>query len=599
MPALLIAGLSPWGVAPYKQTRLLKRHLGCCNPIMLKVGFHGMASLTSLMPGLAAFSNYRFGNDFSRDLFAGLSVAAVALPVSIAYAELAGLSPAVGLYASIGPLLAYALFGTSPQLMVNPDAASCAILAAAVTPLAGGDPSLYLTLATALTLFTGVLCLLASAFRLGAMADFLSKPILVGFLNGIALSIFLGQIGKVLGFQIIASRILPKLLEIVSSLPTTHLPTLLVTLFSVAVLLLVKKFVARIPAALAVLVLSAVVVKLFDLQSLGVAVLAPVPAGLPMPTLPMVPLETMPKLLASAAGLALVLFTSGTITSRSFASRGGYDVDVDRELVAYGAANIAASLGGGFVVTGAASRTAMAVTAGGKTQVTGLVAAAMIAVVMLFFTGPLQFVPLAALGVVLISAALSLLDFSSLRQFWRMDRREFGLSLVTTAGVVVVGSINGILVAVALAIVRFVKHTARPSVELLGKEKGLPGLHSIDRHTSAKAIPGLVLFRFNAPLVFFNADHFKQCALKAVQASGDDLRWFVIDTIPISEIDINGVVVLKDLKQRLASQNVQLVLAGRQSEFLTRMRHMGEPAENVSELTYPTLRQAVNAFHGQ
>ena len=294
-----------------------------------------------------------------------------------------------------------------------------------------------------------------------------------------------------------------------------------------------------------------------------------------------------------------MLFTSGTITSRSFASRGGYDVDVDRELVAYGAANIAASLGGGFVVTGADSRTAMAVTAGGKTQVTGLVAAAMIAVVLLFFTGPLQFVPLAALGVVLISAALSLLDFSSLRQFWRMDRREFGLSLVTTAGVVAVGSINGILVAVALAIVRFVKHTARPSVELLGKEKGLPGLHSIDRHTSAKAIPGLVLFRFNAPLVFFNADHFKQRALRAVQESGDNLRWFVIDTIPISEIDINGVVVLKDLKQRLASQNVQLVLAGRQSEFVTRMRQMGEPAENVSELTYPTLRQAVNAFNSQ
>ena len=483
--------------------------------------------------------------------------------------------------------------------MVNPDAASCAILAAAVAPLAGGDPSLYLTLATALTLFTGVLCLLASAFRLGAMADFLSKPILVGFLNGIALSIFLGQIGKVLGFQIDASRILPKLLEIVSSLPTTHLPTVLVTLFSVAVLLVVKRFVARIPAALAVLVLSAVVVKLFDLQSLGVAVLAPVPAGLPLPSLPMVPLETIPKLLASAAGLALVLFTSGTITSRSFASRGGYDVDVDRELVAYGAANIAASLGGGFVVTGADSRTAMAVTAGGKTQVTGLVAAAMIAVVLLFFTGPLQFVPLAALGVVLISAALSLLDFSSLRQFWKMDRREFGLSLVTTSGLVAVGSINGILVAVALAIVRFVKHTARPSVELLGKEKGLPGLHSIDRHTSAKAIPGLVLFRFNAPLVFFNADHFKQCALKAANASGEDLRWFVIDTIPISEIDINGVVVLKDLKQRLASQNVQLVLAGRQSEFVTRMRQMGEPTENVSELTYPTLRQAVNAFHGQ
>ena len=555
-----------------------------------------MASLTSLMPGLAALRRYRFGSDFSSDLFAGLSVAAVALPVSIAYAELAGLSPAVGLYASIGPLLVYALFGTSPQLMVNPDAASCAILAAAVTPLAGGDPGLYLSLATALTLFTGVLCMLASVFRLGVLANFLSRPILVGFLNGIALSIFLGQIGKVLGFQINASKILPKLLEIISKLPSTQMPTLLVTLFSIAVLVLVKKFITKVPAALAVLVLSAVVVKLFDLQSLGVAVLAPVPAGLPALALPIVPLDTVPQLLGSGAGLALVLFTSGTITSRSFASRGGYEVDVDRELVAYGAANIASSLAQGFVVTGADSRTAMAVTAGGKTQVTGLVAAAVIALVLLFFTGPLQFVPLAALGVVLISAALSLLDFSSLRLLWRMDRRECGLSLVTTAGVVALGSINGILIAVALAIVRFVKHTARPSVELLGKEKGLPGLHSIDRHTSAKAIPGLVLFRFNAPLVFFNAEHFKQCALKAAKSSGDDLRWFVIDTIPISDIDINGVTVLKDLKQKLADQNVKLVLAGRQSEIETGLRQIGEQVKNVSELTYPTLRQAVNAF---
>jgi len=548
------------------------------------------------MPGLAALRRYRFRSDFSHDLFAGLSVAAVALPVSIAYAELAGLSPAIGLYASIGPLLVYALFGTSPQLMVNPDAASCAILAAAVAPLAGGDPALYLSLATALTLFTGVLCVLASAFRLGALADFLSKPILVGFLNGIALSIFLGQIGKVLGFQITASRIVPRLIEILSKLPSTQVPTLLVALFSVAVLWLVQRFLSRVPAALAVLVLSALLVGLLDLPARGVAVLAPVPAGLPMPALPLVPWNTVPKLLGSAAGLALVLFTSGTITSRSFASRGGYDVDVDRELVAYGAANIASSLSQGFVVTGADSRTAMAVTAGGKTQVTGLVAAATIALVLVLFTGPLKFVPMAALGVVLIAAALSLLDVTSLRQFWRMDRREFGLSLITTAGVVALGSINGILVAVALAIIRFVKHTARPSVELLGEEKGLPGLHSIDRHGAAQAIPGMVLFRFNAPLVFFNADHFKQCALSAAQASGTDLRWFVIDAIPISDIDINGLVVLKDLQQKLASRHIQLVWAGRQSELLMCLERMGEPTAAVSDLIYPTLRQAVNAF---
>ncbi len=548
------------------------------------------------MPGLLALRRYRFGQDFSHDLFAGLSVAAVALPVSIAYAELAGLSPAVGLYASIGPLLAYAVFGTSPQLVVNPDAASCAILAAAVAPLAGADPALYLSLATALTLFTGIFCVLASAFRLGSLADFLSRPILVGFLNGIAISIFLGQIGKVLGFQVTASRIIPKLLQILENIPTTQLPTLLVALFSLAVLVLFRRFLSKIPAALAVLVLSGLLVKLFGLQDFDVAVLAPVPAGLPMPSLPLVPLDTIPKLLGSAAGLALVLFTSGTITSRSFASRGGYDVDVDRELVAYGAANIVASLGQGFVVTGADSRTAMAVTAGGRTQVTGLVAAASIALVLLFFTGPLQFVPVAALGVVLISAAVSLLDLSSLRQFWRMDRREFGLSLVTTIGVVALGSINGILVAVSLAVVRFVKHTARPSVELLGEQKGVSGLHSIDRHSSAQAIPGMVLFRFNAPLVFFNADHFKQQALAAVQQSGDGLRWFVIDAIPISDVDISGMAALKDLHRQLQERHINLVWAGRQSEIFDILKKMGLFTEQVKDLTYPTLRQAVNAF---
>lgn len=548
------------------------------------------------MPGLLALRRYRFGQDFSHDLFAGLSVAAVALPVSIAYAELAGLSPAVGLYASIGPLLAYAVFGTSPQLVVNPDAASCAILAAAVAPLAEADPALYLSLATALTLFTGIFCVLASAFRLGSLADFLSRPILVGFLNGIAISIFLGQIGKVLGFQVTASRIIPKLLQILENIPTTQLPTLLVALFSLAVLVLFRRFLSKIPAALAVLVLSGLLVKLFGLQDFDVAVLAPVPAGLPMPSLPVVPLDTIPKLLGSAAGLALVLFTSGTITSRSFASRGGYDVDVDRELVAYGAANIVASLGQGFVVTGADSRTAMAVTAGGRTQVTGLVAAASIALVLLFFTGPLQFVPVAALGVVLISAAVSLLDLSSLRQFWRMDRREFGLSLVTTIGVVALGSINGILVAVSLAVVRFVKHTARPSVELLGEQKGVSGLHSIDRHSSAQAIPGMVLFRFNAPLVFFNADHFKQQALAAVQQSGDGLRWFVIDAIPISDVDISGMAALKDLHRQLQERHINLVWAGRQSEIFDILKKMGLFTEQVKDLTYPTLRQAVNAF---
>lgn len=339
--------------------------------------------LASLAPGLVALRGYRPSQDLFRDVFAGLSVAAVALPVSIAYAELAGLPPVTGLYASILPLLAYALFGTSRQLMVNPDAATCAMLAAAVTPLAGGDPGLYAAMVMVLTLFTGLFCILASLFRLGVLADFLSRPILIGFLNGISFSIVLGQIGKLLGFSVHSGGIIPRLLEIIQKLPQTHTPTLLLGLFSFAVLLLSQRLLPRIPAALLVLVLGALAVWLLDLTSINVAVLAPVQAGLPPLKLPSAPLSALPSLAGSSAGVALVLFTSGTITCRSFASRGGYRIDVDRELVAYGVANMASALSGGFAVTGADSRTAMAVTSGGRSQVTGLVAAAALASILL------------------------------------------------------------------------------------------------------------------------------------------------------------------------------------------------------------------------
>ena len=219
-----------------------------------------------------------------------------------------------------------------------------------------------------------------------------------------------------------------------------------------------------------------------------------------------------------------------------------------------------------------------------------------IAVVLLVFTGPLQFVPVAALGVVLIAAALSLLDIASLRQFWRMDQREFGLSLVTTAGVVALGSINGILFAVALAIMRFVKHTARPSVELLGEQKGLPGLHSIDRHGKASAIPGLVLFRFNAPLVFFNADHFLEQSRRAVAEADSKPQWFVVDAIPMDRIDISGVNALQQLNQSLASEGIRLVIAGRRTEFLRGLNAMGMNSTSIEPWLFPTLHQAVRAF---
>jgi high affinity sulfate transporter 1 len=552
--------------------------------------------LSDIAPGLPTLMHYRFAQDFRHDLVAGISVAAVALPVAVAYAQLAGFSPVVGLYSSILPLVAYAIFGTSRQLMVNPDAATCAVIAAAIAPLAAGNGELYLSLSIALTFFTGLFCIAASFFRLGALADFLSKPILVGFLNGIATTIFLGQLGKLLGFQINSRGVVPELLEIFGKLPQTNLPTLAVGAGSFAVLFISLRFVPRMPAALIALVIAGAAAALWKLNAHGVAILGPVPAGLPSLRWPVFPLERLPSLIAEAAGLALVLFTSGTLTARSFASKGGYDIDVDRELVAYGAANIASAFSQGFAVTGADSRTAMGAAAGGRTQVTGLVAAASIALVLLFLTGPLRYVPIAALGAVLVFASFSLFHVSTLREIWKVDRIAFGLAMTTMLGVVAVGAINGILIAVALALARFVKQTARPRAEVLGIVDDLPGFHSIERHPAARMLPGLTLFRFNAPLTFFNADYFKRRALAAAEAAGPGLQWFVIDAIPISELDINGLCALRDLNEVLKARGASLIIAGRKTEILAWLRKIGHYRAEHEDLIFPTLRQALKAY---
>jgi high affinity sulfate transporter 1 len=528
---------------------------------------------------------------------AGLSVAAVALPVSIAYAQLAGFDPIVGLYSSILPLVAYAIFGTSRQLMVNPDAAACAMIAAAIAPLASNSAELYLSLTTALTFLTGLFCIVASYFRLGALADFLSKPILVGFLNGIAISIFLGQVGKLLGFSVESSGIVPLLIEVLGKITLVHGPTLMVALGSFALLFTCLRLLPRLPAALAVLVLAGAATAVLDLEAKGIAVLGPVPAGLPHIRWPTVPLQDVASLAADAAGLALVVFTSGMLTARSFAAKGGYRIDVDREFAAFGAANISSALSQGFAVTGADSRTAVGVAAGGRTQMTGLVAAITLAAVLLFLTEPLRYVPVAALGAVLVFAAFSLFDVRTLREIWKYDRLEVGLSLITTLGVVAVGAINGILFAVALALARFVRQTARPRDEVLGKVEGLPGFHSIERHgTAAKTLPGLVLFRFNGPLTFFNGDYFKQRALAAADAAGKDVRWFVIDAIPISDIDVNGLYALRDLNVELEARGTTLILAGRRTEFLIWLREIGLYRTEWDHRLFPTLTQALKAY---
>ena len=546
-------------------------------------------------PGLAKLLRYR-REDLSHDFIAGLSVATVALPVGVAYAELAGFNPAVGLYSSILPLVAYAIFGTSRQLIIGPDTATCALVTAAVTPLAAGNQNLYESLSVTLALMAGILCIGASFLKLGAFADFLSKPILVGFLNGIALSIMLGQLGKLFGYQIAASGIVPRLLEFAGKLGLTHWPTLAVGLGTFGVLLIAPRLSRRIPAPLVAMIVAAIAVRLLGLEANGVKTVGDVPAGLPIVRIPRFPLDVVPTLLGDAAGLALVTFSSMMLTSRSFASKNRYDVDADREFAALGAANIASALSQGFAVSGADSRTAMGDATGGRTQVTGLVAAAAIAVVLLFFTGPLQYVPVAALGAVLVIAAVSLVDIASLRTIYRINRGEFALSLIAMLGVVAVGAIRAILFAVVLAIVGFVKLTFRPKVEILGKVKGFPGFHSLERHPEAVTMPGLILFRFNAPVVFFNAPYFKREVLAAATAAGPSLKWLVVDMLPITMMDATGLLAAEELCERLKEQGVVLSAVGRQTEWhIWAESHHRDPRD-LKILLYPTFREAIRTY---
>lgn len=532
------------------------------------------------------------------DVAAGLSVAAVAVPVAIAYAQLAGFPPVVGLYASILPLVVYAALGTSRQLIVNPDAATCAMVAAIVTPLAAGDALLYNTLAVSLAVLTGVVCIAAGLFRLGFLADFLGKPVLVGFMNGIAISIVLGQIGKVFGFPIESGRILPRLFEFASKLSSTHVPTLAVGTAALAVMIGVRRFMPKLPAPLIALAVAVGAVEMFALDQSGVAVLGVVPAGLPRLGWTPVPSALFAPLATGAAGLALVSFTSGMVTARSFASRNHYEIDVNREFVALGACNIAAGLSQGFAVTGADSRTAMNDTMGGKTQVTGLIAAATIALVLLFFTGVLRYLPDAALGAVLILAGVGLFDWPALVRFYRIQEGEFVVCLAAMLGVVILGALQGIVLAIAIAMLVLLVRSSRPADAVLGRVEGLQGFYDPNQHEGAKPVPGLVLYRFNASVIFYNAPYFKQ-RLLAVADANPHARWLIVDGGPITHLDSTGADTIAGLVDDLAGRNIRLAMGGVVPQVQRMLERSGALDRLGSNTVFETLRAAVARYESQ
>ncbi len=551
----------------------------------------------SATPGLVALAHYR-RSWLPRDLAAGLSVAAIALPVGIAYADLAGVPAVVGMYSAIFPLFVYALFGSSRQLMTGPDAATCIIVAAALGPLAGGDPVRYVMLLELLTVMTGLLYLLAGGLRLGFIANFLSQPILTGYLNGIALLIIVGQLPKLFGYVAHEKEFFMQALEFLERAGDGHPPTMALGGAMLVLLMLIMRFLPRLPGALVVVLTSIGLVTWLGLDARGVLVLGQVPAGLPSLAWQGFDPSVAKEIMTDAAGIMLVSFTSGVLTSKSFARRNGYDVDANQELIGFGASNVVTGFLQGFPVTGADSRTAVNNAMGGKTQLVGIVAGSAMLLVLLFLTSPLAYVPITALAAVILVSAIGLFDLAALRLLLRMSRREFLMSVGTTLGVLVLGVLPGVLLAVAMSLLWLLSATSRPNDAVLGKVHGRKGYYDVVDFPDAKTIPGLLLYRFEANVVFYNADWFKMRIREVIAAQTTPVEWVVIDASPINVVDVTAIQKVGELREELAAQGIKLHFA-RAGHNLARFFNPSYVREREKAGDMPrfqTLKPAIRAY---
>ncbi|HGM7278800.1 TPA: SulP family inorganic anion transporter [Pseudomonas aeruginosa] len=550
--------------------------------------------LARWVPGLDSLLHYRRAW-FRPDVQAGLSVAAIQIPTAIAYAQIAGFPPQVGLYACILPMLIYALIGSSRQLMVGPDAATAAMVAAAITPLAAGDPQRLVDLSMIVAIMVGLFSIVAGLARAGFIASFLSRPILVGYLNGIGLSLLVGQLGKLFGYEAATSGFVAGILALLENLLHIHWPTLILGSLSLLLMVLLPRRFPQLPGALCGVLLASLAAALLGLDRYGVELLGEVPAGLPQLSWPQTSLEELKSLLRDATGITVVSFCSAMLTARSFAARHGYSINANHEFVALGLANIGAGVSQGFAISGADSRTAVNDMVGGKTQLVGVVAALVIAATLLLLNKPLGWVPMPALGAVLLLAGWGLIDVQALKGFWKLSRFEFSLCLLTTVGVLSVGVLPGIFVAVSIAVLRLLYYTYRPSDAVLGWMHGIDGQVELAKYPQATTLPGLVIYRFDAPLLFFNADYFKQRVLAVVDGS-ERPNAVLLNAEAMTNLDISGLATLHEVQQILKAQGMHLSLARVTGQTLDLLQRSSMLGEIKPPLVFSSVRSGVSAY---
>ena len=556
----------------------------------------------SWLPGLWVLRHYQRAW-LAPDLVAGLVLTALLVPAGMGYAQASGLPAVNGLYATIAGLVAYAVFGPSRILVLGPDSALAAMIAAAVVAKAAGDPARAVALSSVLAIMTGVLCAGAAFAKAGFITDLLSKPVRVGYLNGIALTIVVTQLPKLFGFSVAASDVTHGAYGFVRAVLAgeTQLAALAIGGGCIALIVVGRTIAPRAPSVLVAVVLATLAVTLLGLDGwLGLgaqlAVVGVVPRGLPLPAFPLVRLDDLDELFIAAAGIALVAFADTSVLSRTLAARARTRVDPNRELLGLGLANLASGLFRGFPTSSSSSRTPVAEAAGSRTQLTGLVSAVIIAVLLVAAPGLVRNLPTTALAAVVITAALRMFDFGALRVFYRVRRADFILSMVAFFAVAALGVLNGIGIAVAVSLLDVVRRAWRPHDAILGRAAGVKGYHDIRRYPEAKQIPGLLLFRWDAPLFFANAETFRTRILTCVDAAATPVKWVVVAAEPITDVDTTAAEALEELDIELAARGAELAFAELKDPVKDRLQQYGIEKRIGREFFFPTVGVAVKTF---
>jgi len=548
-------------------------------------------------PGFNTLRHYQ-SSWLRNDLGAGLVMTAMLVPVGIAYAEASGVPGINGLYATIVPLLAYAVFGPSRILVLGPDSALAPVILAVVLPLSAGEPQRAVAIAGMMAIVSGGVCVAVGLGRLGFITELLSKPIRYGYMNGIALTVLLSQVPKLFGFSVSAKGPLRQAWGIIEKIVegSTNMTALAVGAGTLILILLLKSK-PRLPGVLIAVVVATLVVAVFDLATrAGVSVLGSLQRGLPAPRLPFVQVADWESILVGGAAVALVSFADTSVLSRTYAARLRTPVDPNQEMVGLGIANLAAAFFQGFPISSSSSRTPVAEAAGARTQVTGVVGALAIAVLLIFAPELLRDLPHPALAAVVIAAAIGLVEVRDLQRVYRIQRWEFWLSMTCFAGVAVFGAIPGIAIAITIAVIEFLWDGWRPHSAVLGRVERVKGYHDIARHPEARLIPGLVLFRWDAPLFFANAELFHERVLDAVASSPTPVRWLVIAAEPVTSVDVTAADAISELDDTLRAATIELCFAEVKDPVKDKLKRFGLLTRFGEQTFFATLGEAVSAY---